>query len=69
MSWRLGMSASEARGLGLDVPDKVPDHAILVADKVSVGSCEPEPNGVVKVPITMQGTWTWCEINVEIEDE
>ena len=56
--YSVGMKASEARGLGLPVPDDVPDQAFLVSDSKEV-KYPPPPGEPYKLTIATHWEWLY----------
>jgi len=69
-TYRLGMSAMEARNEGLNVPDDVPDCAYLKlnqgADAVDVTVDAADPT---KMNITIGMHWSWVSFTVTVTPE
>lgn len=66
---QFGMTAEEARALGLEVPEDVPDVAILSPDltKESEIKTEDGPNGEIIVNMKIAAKWSHINIKFEIE--
>ncbi len=67
MSLQHGMSAGDARKLGHDVPDNVPDCASFELVKMDVGDVTQNDQGVVLMSLTMHGYWRWLTFVAEID--
>ena len=67
-AYRPFMSAQEARSLGLDVPDDVPDCAYLKPsmDEVKVNV---DPSDPTKVAVTLPMAWSWVAFTLSLTEE
>lgn len=61
--WRNGMSALEARELGLKVASHVPNVAILEISESKIDKVEIDPNkpGKFNMVINLRACWKWVD--------
>ena len=67
---QVGMDAFTARELGLEVPENVPDCAVLEARDIRMLNVEDD-GGSERVVVNMEVDveWRWVEVNFEIDKD
>ncbi|KKM61571.1 hypothetical protein LCGC14_1530320 [marine sediment metagenome] len=67
-----GMYADEARQLGIEVPDNVPDCArfrLIGFTDITADDVSSDDGDMIRIELAAQGQWEWLTYNFELDTE